>query len=120
MTIPHDHLGNHLTAGCPACIAHVEAERWRTAPRRVVTWTWTVGAGDGKTRYVKSVATVRVPDGATPDEVDEAYMGESVTGIPDADSEAVAIEVSHGQYPRVEIGALVDVPVDAGEQGSLL
>lgn len=83
----HDHDGDALTIGCPACIVQVrtdqKAAEWADAPVRRCTWSFRC---QGRTLHF--TLDVRVPAGATPWQVDERYGGE--TGEPIIDAIATA------------------------------
>jgi hypothetical protein len=82
----HTHELGGLVIGCPACIeqtrAAEQAARWEQAPVRKVTWTCTYNTPgedpSGPASEVSFTREVRVPDDATPDEVDEHWA--SITG----------------------------------------
>ena len=72
----HDHDGDALTIGCPACIAHVRATqehaRWADAPLRRCTWRFTASGH----QYTFAL-DVRVPAGVEPWQVDGRWMAET-------------------------------------------
>lgn len=77
----HSHPDDRLTVGCPTCIRVTreaeEVARWEQAPLRKVTWTCSYDGQPfvGPPSSLSFELTVRVPDDATPDEVDEHYAG---------------------------------------------
>jgi hypothetical protein len=86
--INHDHPGDALTIGCPACIRKVERDQanaaWRDAPVRRCTWTFKAH----NDRSLTFTLDVRVPAGVEPWEVDEWYCDLTGEAISDALAEA--------------------------------
>jgi hypothetical protein len=128
----HSHDDDRLTVGCPECIratrAAEEVARWEQAPLRTVTWQCTYDGGTptviGETSILSFSLTVRVPDDATPDEVDEHYAGQAgeafALALPDSvpmDATTWACETM--EVESVKIGPPIVAEVPAVSEPSL-
>lgn len=110
----HDHPAGELWISCAACSAEArtaeELARWHDAPLRLVRWRATYFADyEGEKRFLSFDRWLRVPDDATPAEVDEHYA--SVTGeafflaLPDdvaMDRTDLAVETSDFTLPTID------------------
>lgn len=110
----HDHTEPGLFAGCPRCIAdarHAEEEaRWAEAPLRLVRWRATYFEHyEGEKRFLTFDRWLRVPDDATPAQVDNRYApitGEAfILALPDSvdmSSTDFAVETSDFSLPTID------------------
>jgi hypothetical protein len=124
----HTHELGRLHVGCPECIRETRAAeqvaRWEQAPLRKVTWKCsyvTDNENAGAPEMLSFTLTVRVPDDATPDEVDEHWAGLTgeafVLALPDTvPMDATGFVLEMMEVESVTIGPIVDpervAPID--------
>ncbi len=122
----HTHTLGRLVIGCPACIeqtrAAEEVARWDLAPVRNVTWkcTYTVPGEDvsGPPSELSFTLNVKVPDDASPDEVDNHWAGLTgeafVLALPDTVSmDYTDLAADSMDVASVTIGATIPEPTTA-------
>jgi len=116
----HTHPLGRLHVGCPECIRETRAAeqvaRWEQAPLRKVTWKCSYVTDNeraGAPEVLSFTLTVRVPDDATSDEVDEHWAGLTgeafVLALPDTvPMDATNIAAEFMEVESVTIGPIVD------------
>lgn len=128
----HSHTDDRLTVGCPECIRVTreaeEVARWEQAPLRKVTWTCSYDGQPfdevGPPASLSFDLTVRVPDDATPAEVDEHYAGDTGEAFVLALPESVPMDLTdHAcltmEVESVKIGPPIVDPAPPASEPSL-